>query len=424
MPFHSGDLRYSIRAGLLALAVAASPARAPAQSSGIGLQWGAYGALAATRLDPVPGGGNRTEVRLEQPMVTLAGQWLGGHLRFSTAVRFDKLTTSDGVLTIGAWGDGFYDREPPHDYLHEAVVSLIGGIGPDGAAGHIALSGGKGIAPFGSDPPMMRPPLHAPVNEHWTEVMDRKLGVLSLRLRRLSIEAAIFDNGTAPSTSDSAGHNHSECLICTGGQGVSRSARVTVWPLQGLEIRGSVGTLVGAGHHAGAGTGPQSQWNLSTRLDRPAGAGRLVVLLEGGVATADRSYGTLLAEGQWSTGDHRHRFYYRFERTDRPEGPRSADLFRSAPDTVGEPIGATRWLVQTAGYGFAIPARAILLEPVLELSLGRVASVGTPPINLDQLYGRRTLWSLVLAMRVLLGEPHSMGRYGAVGEELAAAHHH
>lgn len=416
-----------VRFGLIV--TGAVPGMAAAQSARVTVRWGAQGVLAATRMDPAPGGDSRKEVDLEQSMITLTGEGLGGHLRFFSALSLDKLTTGDGVLAIGAWGGSFYDREHQHDYVHEAVVSLVGDIGPGGRKGQVGISGGKGLAPFGSDPPMMRPVLHQPVNEHWTQIMDRLLAVLTLRFPRVGFEGALFDNGSQngqghPAQSDSAGHNHAECSICTNHRGASRSARVTLWPLRGLEIRGSLATIVGSAHHVGAGAESQGLWNLSTRFDRPAGQGRLVILAEVGAAHAERSYRTVLAEGQWSSGDEHHRFYYRFESTDRPEAPRSADLFRVAPDTLGAPVGVTRWTVHTAGYGFAFRARALSAEPLLELSLGRVASVGTPAVNLDELYGRRTLWSVVLGVRVSLGSPHSMGRYGALARPDHPAHHH
>jgi hypothetical protein len=380
-------------------------------------------------VEPGPRGDTRTEFQLERPLLTLHGGAAGGHLRFTAAISLDKLTTADGVPTLGAWGDGWYDRAHPHDYLHEAVVSLIGDVGPGGRRGRISLSAGKGTAPFGSDPTMARPVLRAPVNEHWTQIMDRLLVVLGMRLGRIGFEAGVFDNQSreVPTriVTDSSDHAGDACFTCDDHRGVSHSARLSLWPGDGLEFRVSGGVLVGSGHHGGTTSARESQWHLSGRWDRTIGGSNRVVLLgEVQRTRADRSFGTVLAEGQWDTG-HKHRLYYRFERTDRPEGPRAANGYRSAPDTLGVPPGITRWTVHTAGYSLAIPVGGIEVAPVLEGSVGRVTSVETPPVSLNTLYGRRTMWSVAVGVKVAFGPGHLMGRYGALAEPvLPAAHHH
>jgi hypothetical protein len=200
---------------------------------------------------------------------------------------------------------------------------------------------------------------------------------------------------------------------------------VTLWPGGGLELRASAGVLIGGGHHSGSAADRESQWHLTGRWDRAIGGSHRIVLLgEFQRNQADRSFGTFLAEGQWTAG-HRHRLYYRFERTDRPEGPRTADGYRSAPDTLGAPSGMTRWTVQTAGYRLALPLGTAELAPVVEASVGRVRSVGTPQVDLALLYGRRTIWSVVAGLRVAIGRGHRMGRYGALADPaLPAAPHH
>jgi hypothetical protein len=406
----------------------AAPGRSPAQVSSV-LRWGARGTLTATRVEPRPGGDGRTEFQFERPMLTLNGGSRGGHVRFSAAISLDRLTTSNGVPTVGAWGDGWYDRAHPHDYLHEAVVSFIGDVGPGGRRGSISLSAGKGMAPFGSDPTMMRPALRAPVNEHWTQIMDRWLVVLGMRFGRVGFEGGVFDSGSdrvpTPISADTSAHPGDGCFTCDDHRGVSHSARLTLWPGGGVELRASAGVLTGGGHHSGSAAGRENQWHLTGRWDRAiGGSNRIMLLGEFQRNRGDRSFGTFLAEGQWEAS-HRHRLYYRFERTDRPEGPRTADGYRSAPDTLGAPPGITRWTVHTAGYRLALPLGTIELAPVVEASVGRVRSVGTPPVDLALLYGRRTIWSVVAGLRVAFGRGHVMGRYGALAEPvLPAAPHH
>ena len=57
---------------------------------------------------------------------------------------------------------------------------------------------------------------------------------------------------------------------------------------------------------------------------------------------------SLLAEGAWTGG--RHRLYYRFERTERPEEERISDFRSLRPHLENSILGITRWTVHTAGY--------------------------------------------------------------------------
>lgn len=395
---------------------------------------GASGVLSLTRVSPAPGGQPLTETYFEQPMVMVSGSALDGHLRFFSAVSFDRLTTPDGVLTLGAWGAGYYDREHPHEYLHEAIASLVGQINGTQHSGEVSISGGKGVVPFGSDPPMDRPALHVPVNHHWSQIMERALVVVALRLGRVVIEGSLFDGNesgvttTTLSSSDTS-HQHGGVLVPQPpprtGFGQSRTARLTWRPSAALEFRASAGTIRAPGHHPGAGAEPQPMWNLSAKFDRPGAATRTTIMAELGRASVERPYWTALAEGQLELRQQ-HRFYYRVERTDRPEAPRTADLFHTAIDTLGvTPIAASRWFVQTAGYGYRLQSRWIAIEPIMEVALAHVSSLGSPPVNLDALYVKRTLWSGVLALRVTLGRSHMMGQYGAMAADGSdGAHHH
>lgn len=390
-----------------------------ATAQGLGpLRFGASGVFGVTTLEPIPGGSRKTEFRVEQPMFTLGGEAFDGHLVLTSSLSLERLTGDEGALAIGAWGGEFYDRTHPHDYLHEAIVALVGDAGSGSRVGHVAIAAGKGIAPFGNDPAMMRPAVKPPVNEHWTEVADRLLAVVSARLPEFGLEVAVFDKGPAgvsgaAAAEDSSGHNHTICILGCVDRGISGSARLSIWPAHGLEIRGSVATLVGGGHHAGPSGSDQRQWNASARLQRPAASGQVTIFTEIGKAQLEESFRTLLAEAEWSSGNRRHRFYYRFERTDRPDGPRSADGLRVVADSLGLPIGITRWTVHTAGYGFAFRPSRLLIEPVVEASFGRAESVGATFVDLDQLYGRRSVWSFLAGLRIRLGSAHAMGRYGA-----------
>ncbi|HTS87119.1 MAG TPA: hypothetical protein VMG41_01405 [Gemmatimonadales bacterium] len=386
------------------------------------------GLATGTRVDGVPGGGTTNELKLEQSMLGLHGSQLHGHLRFSAAVSADRQTIPDGVLTLGAWGQGLYDREHPHAYLHEAVASLVGDL--DRGRGQLWLAGGKGYVPFGSDPWMDGPTVHGPVNEHWVEIEERALITLGLRLGRVGIEGSLFDGteGTVAqsTTTDTAGHQHGGGFIPEppprAGFGHSHAVRVIWRPLGGLELRGSVATIRSPEHHAGAGPGDEQVWNLSGQVARPTPSGHFGARVTLGRAWEGSAFWTAEAQGEWQSRGHLA--YYRLERTDRPEGPRTADLFHSALDTLNAPVGATRWTVHTAGYSFTFLAGALRLAPVVELAVAQVASVATPAVNVRALYGGTTLWSGVIAVRVSLGRSHAMGHYGVDPAEAGMAHGH
>jgi len=120
-------MRFPLGPGLSVL-LAAGNREATAQGLGP-LRFGASGILDVTTLEPIPGGSRTTEFRVEQPMLTLGGEAFDGHLVITSSFSLERLTGDEGALAIGAWGDEFYDRTHPHDYLHEAIVALVGDAG-------------------------------------------------------------------------------------------------------------------------------------------------------------------------------------------------------------------------------------------------------------------------------------------------------
>ena len=84
---------------------------------------------------------------------------------------------------------------------------------------------------------------------------------------------------------------------------------------------------------------------------------------------------SFLAEGAWMPG--RHRLYYRFERTERPEEERISQFRSRRPHLENSILGTTRWTIHTLGYDVGLGRVAGLrLRPLAELSLGSVAKVG------------------------------------------------
>src|SRR6267143_5696477 len=82
----------------------------------------AQAVVAGTHVDPIPGTGTLTEIRVVQPAVMLHST-VGEHLALRATLNLEGLTIPDGVLTVGGWGEGFIDRRHPHTYAHELMVS-------------------------------------------------------------------------------------------------------------------------------------------------------------------------------------------------------------------------------------------------------------------------------------------------------------
>lgn len=374
-----------------------SAGSARAQSAAWWARLSAQAVLAGILVDPVPGGGSATEVKVAEPLVMLRGG-LGLHLAFHAALDFEGLTMPGGLLGLGAWGEGFNDRRHPHTYVHEVVVT--------GRAGAFSLTAGKGFVPFGSDDPMNRPALKFPVNHHWSQILERALVMAGASIGPVTAEAALF-NGDEP-------ERPGQWPRIGGRFGDSWSVRVTLAPTRGLELSGSHARVHSPENRPGAGT-DQVKWHLSGRLDRPAVGGRVYALAEWARTTEAEGFfkfTSALGEVQWSRGPHR--MYYQFERTDRPEEERTVDPFRSLrPHLENSILGVTRWSVHTAGYGFRVMTlqRKLGIEPLIEGSYARVVETAGGLFDPESFYGTRSLWSVTAGIRLSTGVSHRMGRY-------------
>ena len=103
----------------------------------------------------------------------------------------------------------------------------------------------------------------------------------------------------------------------------------------------------------------------------------MYALLEASFSEPDHNEGfySVLAEGALILG--RHKPYARIEYATRPEYERlgaagSDDFYRYHHDDT--PIGATRWLIGTVGYGFTALGRGTSLRPFAEATYHRVAA--------------------------------------------------
>lgn len=366
-----------------------------------------HAAAALTRVDPVPGAASLAELRLVQPVVMLraaAGPW-----RVLATVNGEGAVMRNGELAPGIWGEGFIDRRHPHTYVHELLVSGADVLGRRDGAVHVSLAAGKGFVPFGTDDPMSRPALRYPANHHLAQILERAVAIAGVGAGPVLVEAALF-NGDEP---EGPAQWPSWKRF-----GDSWAARVSVAPLRGLELQGSVASVHSPEHRPGSGP-EQEKRSASARWDRWSAGGRTYALVEW-AHTSDAGgffeYRTLAAEGELRRGPTRG--YVRLERTDRPEEERTTSPYRSLRPHLDDSIlGITRWTIATLGIGrrFALGRWGLSAEPVAELSAGRVRETTGGVFDPASFYGRRTFWSVTFALRVAGGmDRHRMGRYGVL----------
>ena len=368
----------------------------------------------------MPGGGSLGEIRLLQPTVMAHAGAFADRLRLVATLNLEGLTIPDGELAPGDWGEGFIDRRHPHTYAHELVLSYAERLGRSIGA---SLSAGKGFAPFGTDDPMARPIFRYPVNHHLAQILERAVAIVGIRTGPLLAEGGLF-NGDEP---ERPGQWPRVSRL-----GDSWSARLTLLPISQVELQSSHAEVHSPEHRPGAGT-DQSKWSLSARWE---GAVRrypvygLVEWARTSEANGFFVFRSVLAEGAWTRG--RSRLQYRFERTDRPEEERTLSPFRSLrPHLENSILGETRWTIHTAGYGFQLqPLERVSALPFIELSYGRVATVGGGLFDPTSFYGKTSFWSFSIGARLSFGMPlHRMGRYGvaqdtANGMEMPQHEHH
>jgi len=365
-----------------------------------------HAVAALTRADPVPGGKGLAELRIVQPALVLRAD---GPARLSllATLNLEGVTIGEGELTPGAWGEGFVDRRHPHTYLHELLLTVDDLLRDADGSTRISLSTGKGFAPFGTDDPMIRPPLRYPVNHHLAQILERAVAIAAVRLGGVSGEIGLF-NGDEP-------ERPGQWPRIGGRFGDSWAARLTGEPVAGLELQGSHAHVHSPEHRPGAGT-DQSKWSLSARWDGPLGRRPTYALAEWARTSEAGGFFVLssfLAEGAWSAG--RHRLHYRFERTERPEEQRISNFRSLRPHLENSILGITRWTIHTAGYSAPRLERGgLAVRPLVEISYGRIAKVGGGLFDVRQVYGKGSFWSWTLGVRVGFGGgTHRMGRYGA-----------
>ncbi|MEX0980296.1 MAG: hypothetical protein WDZ89_04325, partial [Gemmatimonadota bacterium] len=351
--------------------------------------------------------------RVEQPILSLhAGAMAGAFpARFHGMLNLEGLTMPGGVLTMGAFGEGFVDRRHPHTYLHEAMISLALPERRFGAV-DVSVAAGRGMAAFGTDDPMNRPALRYPVNHHWAQIMERAVVTLGARRGPLVVEGSLF-NGDEPASPVQWPR--------LDRFGDSWSARVLLHPVAGVELQASHASVASPEHRPGA--GPDAvKWSASGRFQRES-TFALVEWARTSEADGRFAFSSVLAEVARTRGAHRT--FYRFERTERPEEERTTDPFRAQRPHLDDSIlGISRWTIHTLGWRGAPQNRAgVTFEPLAEVSLGRVASAGPGIFDAAAFYGRRSAWGITAGIRITTGPAHRMGRYGVLAPDNGGTGH-
>jgi len=384
----------------------------PAQSA-FGISPVGQTVVTMNRSDPIQGGGSLSEVRLVQPVLMLLGHGFGNRLGMVATFDFEGATMKDGELTPGAWGEGFVDRRHPHTTIHELNVTANDVLHGIDRGGHLAITIGKGFVPFGSDDPMSRPFERYPVNHHLSQIAERGIGVVRYDRGIVTLEGALFDGDEPTTPSDMP------LIRFEGGWrfGDSYSGRLTIRPVDGLEVQGSRAHVHSPESRPGAGPDAE-KYSVSARWAKTTAAGERYVLAEY-ARTSELNgtfiYHTFLAEGLASSG--RLRASYRYERTERPEEVRNFDLFRTMrPSPDNSILGITRWSLNTLhlAYDATTPRRKLMVQPFIEGTLGSVALVGPGIFDPVAMYGTDQVRSLNIGVVVGWGmRGHRMGLYGA-----------
>ncbi|HET9439990.1 MAG TPA: hypothetical protein VFO52_07450, partial [Longimicrobiales bacterium] len=156
-------------------------------------------------------------------------------------------------------------------------------------------------------------------------------------------------------------------------------------------------------------------YNLALRHEHDHGLFHMYGLLEASLSDAeeDEGYWSVVAEGSLQRG--RHKPYGRIEYATRPEyarqGARGGDEFYRY-DHDSHPIGATRWLIASAGYGHTVTRLPYSIRPYVEAQYNRV-SEERGGIDPQLLLGRDNFWTFSAGFRIFLGgDPMRMGAYG------------
>lgn len=380
----------------------------------LGRGWSVMG---TAQLFPIITGGT---ARSDRALLTTAGVYAtqpaimanisspGSRVVLRTTLNFEELTQENGELSFGGWGEGYLDARHPHTLLHEAMLSAnwwhVGG-------GTLSLSAGKGFAPYGTDDPMGRPALKFPTNHHLSQVLERFTANAAYLRNGWGIEAGVF-GGAEPdgaydfSNIDSFGDSWSARL----SKRFRGDGPTAEWEMSSSFAR------VAEAHH-----GAKEYTNLlngAVRHAKEYGVGRVYALVEASRSRPQTGKGhyALLGEAQIVSGRARtQQAYVRTELSTRPEyerngAPGSPGFFRYRHGA--HEVGATRWFINTVGYGVETRALPVSVRPFVEVQHHR-ASGARGTVSPSAMYGGTQFFSITAGARLYFGGgAMRMGSYG------------
>ena len=343
-----------------------------------------------------------------QPAMMFNIEAPGSVLVLRTTLNFEGITQPGGELTYGGWGEGFIDKRHPHTLLHEFMLSM-NVLRAEGASA--SLSVGKGFAPYGTDDPMSRPVLKYPTNHHLSQILERWTLNGVVATASWSVEGGLF-SGNEPTGPYDLGN--------TEDFGQSWSARVArrfgagVGSTRAWEVSASVGSVRETHHDEATRT---MLFNAAVRHEQDHRFGRLYGLAEFSRSDPEHGDGYYAAVLEASLLNAGRLPYFRVEYATRPEyaregGPDTDGFFRYDHDS--EPVGATKWAIVSAGFGWNLTNLPISVRPYAEAQYHAVwRERGT--IRPEVLYGRSRFWAFSTGARIFLGgEPMRMGAYGVL----------
>ncbi|HEX4935386.1 MAG TPA: hypothetical protein VFV33_19530 [Gemmatimonadaceae bacterium] len=379
---------------------------------------GAMGIALGSMAAPGVRGERVTEGYLTQPMLFGGVQLAGGAVQALATVNLEGATLRRGEINPGSYGEGYSDRRHPHTYAHELMLGVQGGTG----ATAVSLWGGKGVVPFGSDDPMVRPFVKYPVNHHLAQVMERVLVVGSVRLHRTAVEFARFngDEPEGPADWPNAGRAMD-----------SWSTRLTTWGWGGFELSASAARVQSPEFATGQGLDQRKEAASLRWAAQPGSAGARRYALVEWARTREGNrrqddiftFQTVLAEG--GAVVRGATIAVRLERTERPEEDRLSDPYRTVRPLLDFNIlGRTRWGIVTANV--AAPASTwgrLQWSPFVEAAWLRPRALSRPtPLDPVAFFDASQLWLWSAGIRLHAGTMRPrFGRYG-VAIPAAPAH--
>lgn len=370
----------------------------------------------ATRI-AAKGGRTFNEGYVTQPMVMASAALWSSRLQALGIYNFEGYTLRRGELSPGTYGEGYIDRRHPHTHLHELMLGARGTLG----IAQLSLYAGKGIVPFGSEDPMMRPFTRYPANHHLAQILERAQIVVAARIGRITLEAGDF-NGDEPE--NPRDWPNSDRYFD------SWAARATIAAVAGFEASASAARVKSPEDPAGFGLN-QNKWAASLRYSGTSNNRVRYAMVEWartsewlGPRKDLWSFASGLLEGSARTpiGD----VALRLERTSRPEEQRDKTPFRSVRPLLDFGIlGRTLWESVNIGWSRGVVRQAsgsIQVTPFIEVSHYRARPLERVVIaSPEAAFGGLRLLSFSLGVRLGLGDMRGeMGRYGVASSVDAA----